>query len=99
MATQPGAEVGSVRIAQLAQLWPGPLIDGFVVLSPADARAQGMIPAEVTLPESRGRLRNAAYALQWWLFAAFAVVMAGRIARDVGRPGTQLHTGQSPTLE
>ena len=43
---------------------------------------------EVALPDARGRLRNAAYALQWWCFAAFTVVMAVRIARDVGRPAT-----------
>ena len=78
-------QLGSVRIAQLAQLWPGPLVDGFVVLTAADARAQGLTPAEARLPEARGRLRNAAYALQWWLFAAFTVVMSGRIAHDVGR--------------
>jgi cytochrome oxidase assembly protein ShyY1 len=80
-----GAELSSVRIAQLAQLWPGPLVDGFVVLTPGNAQAQGLTPADARLPEARGRLRNAAYALQWWLFAGFTVVMSGRIARDVGR--------------
>jgi surfeit locus 1 family protein len=69
----------------LAQSWPGPLIDGFVVLSPDDARAQVLEPAPASLPEARGRLRNAAYALQWWVFAAFAVFMAIRMARDAGR--------------
>jgi surfeit locus 1 family protein len=78
--------LGSLRIPQLAQRWPGPLIDGFVTLGAVDAQAQGLVPAPVALPEGRGRLRNGAYALQWWLFAAFTVVMAGRIARDVGRP-------------
>ena len=29
--------------------------------------AQRLTPAEVALPDARGRLRNAAYALQWWL--------------------------------
>lgn len=85
VAPTDGAELGSVRIAQLAQIWPGPLVDGFVVLTPANAQAQGLTPAEARLPEARGRLRNAAYALQWWLFAAFTVVMSVRIARDVGR--------------
>jgi cytochrome oxidase assembly protein ShyY1 len=80
------AGIGSVRVAQLAQLWPGPLIDAFVVLTPEDAASQQLTPAEVALPDAGGRLRNAAYGLQWWLFAAFSVVMAIRIARDVGRP-------------
>ena len=70
-------------MTQLAQQWPGPLIDGFVTLSAADATAQGLEPAQARLPEARGRLRNAAYAGQWWLFAAFTLVMAVRMARDL----------------
>ena len=38
----------------------------------------------MTLPEARGRLRNGAYAIQWWLFAGFTLVMAVRMARDLG---------------
>ena len=38
------------------------------------------------LPEGQGRLRNGAYAVQWWIFAAFAVLMAAKIARDLGEP-------------
>ena len=84
-----GTEVpGSVRIPQLAQRWPGPLVEGFVTLAAAESSAQGLEPAVVALPEGRGRLRNAAYALQWWLFAAFTAVMAVRIARDVARPAS-----------
>jgi surfeit locus 1 family protein len=75
----------SLRVSVLAQSWPSPLVDGFVVLSAADARAQSLEPAPASLPEARGRLRNAAYALQWWVFAAFAVFMAVRMARDTGR--------------
>ena len=78
-------ELGSVRVPQLAQSWPGPLVEGFVTLSAPDAAAQGLEPAVVTLPEGRGRLRNGAYGLQWWLFSGFTLVMAVRIARDVGR--------------
>jgi hypothetical protein len=72
-----------VRVAELAQSWPGPLVDGFVTLSAGDAESQGLEPATVRLPEGRGRLRNGAYAMQWWLFAGFAVVMAIRMARDL----------------
>ena len=78
-------QIASVRLPALAQQWPGPLIDGFVTLSSADAARQGLAPAEWRLPEARGRLRNGAYAMQWWLFAAFTLFMASRIARDLGR--------------
>ncbi|HEY5822044.1 MAG TPA: SURF1 family cytochrome oxidase biogenesis protein [Propionibacteriaceae bacterium] len=78
-------QISSVRVPALAQQWPGPLVGGFVTLDAADADAQGLAPAFLALPESSGRLRNGAYAVQWWLFAAFAVAMAVRMARDFGR--------------
>jgi len=80
---QPDGAITSVRVTQLAQQWPGPLIDGFVTLSGGNATAQGLEPAQARLPEARGRLRNAAYAGQWWLFAAFTLVMAVRMSRDL----------------
>ena len=78
------ATLPSVRVPLLAQTWPGPMIDGYVVLSAADAQAGGLTPAPLVLPEGQGRLRNGAYAAQWWLFGLFAIVMSARIARDLG---------------
>ena len=85
--TRTGQGVGlpSVRVPVLAQTWPGPMVDGFVVLSADDARDGGLSPAPLALPEGQGRLRNGAYAAQWWIFGLFAVVMSARIARDLGR--------------
>lgn len=80
----PAGQLESVRLPLLAQDWPSPLVGGFVTLSAPDAQAQGLSPAVVALPESSGRLRNGAYAVQWWVFAAFAVGMALRMARDFG---------------
>lgn len=78
-------EIGSVRLGVLAQNWSQPLVAGFVTLSAADAEAQGMTPAVAALPEGQGRLRNGAYALQWWIFAAFAVGMSIKMAKDIGQ--------------
>ena len=78
----PGGQLSAVRVTTLAQQWPGPLVSGYVTLSAPDATAQGFAPATVELPEGTGRLRNGAYALQWWVFAAFALVLAVRTARD-----------------
>ena len=77
-------ELGSVRIPTLAQRWPAPLVDGYVTLSAESARAHGLEPAELRLPSAPGRLRNGAYAAQWWVFAAFALGMSIRICRDLG---------------
>jgi surfeit locus 1 family protein len=80
----PDGQITSVRLPALAQLWPGPLIGGYVNLSGADAISQGLAPAALHLPEAPGRLRNGAYSMQWWLFAAFTLFMAFRMARDIG---------------
>ncbi len=80
----PSGQLGSVRVPALAQLWPQRLIEGYLVLAPPDAQAQLLEPAPLVLPEGQGRLRNGAYAVQWWIFAAFAVVMAAKIAKDLG---------------
>jgi cytochrome oxidase assembly protein ShyY1 len=77
-------QLDAVRLPVLAQRWSGQLIGGYVTLSGADARAQGLQPAPLSLPAAQGRLRNGAYAFQWWIFAAFAVAMSIRIARDAG---------------
>lgn len=74
----------SLRVPLLAQVWPGPMVDGYILLSAADARAGGLEPAPLVLPEGQGRLRNGAYAAQWWIFGLFALLMSARIARDLG---------------
>ena len=83
-ADLPSGQIASVRLPALAQQWPGPLIDGFVTLSSADATAQRLTADPLRLPDAPGRLRNVAYVGQWWLFAAFTLFMAFRIARDIG---------------
>ncbi len=83
--TTPPGQLGSVRVPALAQVWSGPLVGGYVTLAAPDAETQGLTAATLALPDAPGRFRNAAYAVQWWLFAAFTVLMAVRIARDLGR--------------
>ncbi len=82
---RPG-EISAIRVQRLAQTWPGSMINGYVTLAPADASGQGIEPAPYRLPDAPGRLRNGAYAVQWWVFAAFAIGMAIKISRDLGRP-------------
>ena len=83
-ADLPSGQIASVRLPALAQQWHGPLIDGYVTLSSADAASQGLTAAPLQLPEAPGGLRNVAYVGQWWLFAAFTLFMAFRMARDLG---------------
>lgn len=78
-------QLSTIRIPVLAQRWPGPLVSGFVTLAPDESARQHLTPVTLALPSASGRLRNGAYALQWWVFAAFAVILAVRMARDYGR--------------
>jgi DNA-binding transcriptional regulator of glucitol operon len=41
-------------------------------------------------------LQNFGYALQWWAFSAFALVMWARIIRDHGRRGTRTPATSEP---
>lgn len=85
-----GGELASVRLQTLAQQWPQHLVAGFVTLSAADATAQGMTPTQVVLPTGEGSFRNSGYAVQWWVFGAFALVMSVVIARNYDRRGFAL---------
>lgn len=82
---RPG-EIGSVRMPLLAQRWPQhQLVPGFVTLSESDAAAQGLAQAPVDLPEGKGSFQNGGYALQWWVFGAFALLMTIKWAQVLGR--------------
>lgn len=86
----PAGSYGSVRLQALAQVWPQSVVSGYVTLDAAEASRQGLAAAPVVLPTLQGKERNAGYALQWWAFAAFALVMSVIIARNYRRRGLQL---------
>lgn len=83
-ATPAPGQLASVRLPELAQDWPPPLVNGVVTLDEAGARASELAQAQVVLPSGEGQLRNGGYALQWWIFAGFGLLLAGFIARDIG---------------
>lgn len=80
-----GYALGSVRLPQLAQLWPQPLLPGFITLDAPAAARQGLQPATVSLPTGEGSWRNSGYALQWWAFALFTLGMSIRIAQGMAK--------------
>lgn len=81
-------EVSSVRLAALAQSWPQQLTPGFITLSAEDSASQGLGKAGTALPNGEGSVQNAGYALQWWVFAAFAAFMTVRFVRTIGQRGS-----------
>ncbi|MEL4356435.1 MULTISPECIES: SURF1 family protein [unclassified Luteococcus] len=85
-AGAPAGTLASVRLEQLAQLWPAPMLDGFITQPGEPARAQGLGEAVPVIPDvGGGTTRNRGYALQWWAFAAFGAVATAAGVRAVGR--------------
>lgn len=77
----------SLSTARLIGDVPTDLYSGFLVLSaqePPVEAAAGLeqVPRPDAEPSLTAGLRNLMYALQWWVFAAFAAFMWWRIARE-----------------
>lgn len=100
MPTEPRSDDsdGAVRLAALAQQWPQQLLPGFLTLDAAGAQANGLAPAEVDLGTGEGSWQNYGYALQWWVFAGFAVFMTLRFVRSLGHQGTVTLSTDQETL-
>lgn len=85
----PQGQVESISTAELINLWRGlRLRDGYVVAidqTPPPAVAPKPVPVDA--PTERGAVnwRNLAYAIQWWVFAGFAVFMWFHFVRDALR--------------
>jgi cytochrome oxidase assembly protein ShyY1 len=85
-AREADGEVTAISPAQLVNRWGGPMYSGYLVLedvSPAQAPGLELVPAPE--PASGFDLQNLAYALQWWLFGGFAVLLWLRMVRDEAR--------------
>lgn len=85
----PKGTLGSVRLEQLAQSWPAPIVDGFVTQTAEASAAQGLGSTAPEIPDvGGGKTRNRGYALQWWAFAGFGFVATAVAVRSVGRTST-----------
>ncbi len=89
----PPGQMGSVDVGALLNLWGGEVYNAFLfaiseapdpgIVGPSGASAAGGME-RVPPPDlpSGLTLRNAAYALQWWVFAVFALWMWVKMVRD-----------------
>ena len=85
----PRGQRGSIDVAALVNAWPQGSYNAFVFLESEDPAAldRRVTPVPTPLGDTGIQVRNAAYALQWWVFAAFAVWMWWRMVRDEARRG------------
>lgn len=74
--------VGAASTSGLAQSWEPPLYSAVLVSYDA---VEGWSPLEPLEPTQETNIRNAAYAIEWWIFGAFAAFVAVRWMRDNGR--------------
>jgi cytochrome oxidase assembly protein ShyY1 len=81
-------QTDSISSAALANLWGGPIYSGYFVVSSTDP-AQSSALALLERPSIEGgdglNLQNLFYALQWWIFGGFAILLWLRLVRDEAR--------------
>lgn len=68
--------------SELAQRWPAPLYGALLVSYAETPGWRTLAPLE---PTRETNVRSIAYAVEWWLFGAFALFIAVRWIRDNGR--------------
>lgn len=81
----PAGQVAAVSPAALVNRWGGPMYSGYLLLTDVRPGQDGL---ELVSPPERGGgwdVQNVAYALQWWLFGGFAVLLWARLVRDEAR--------------
>ncbi|MCU1432014.1 MAG: hypothetical protein JWP95_1119 [Actinotalea sp.] len=83
----PEGQVQAVSPAELVNRWGGPIYSAYLVVQqvdPAQDPALAVLP-----PPATGRgdldLQSLAYALQWWIFGGFALLIWARLVRDEAR--------------
>ena len=75
--TEPGTAL-AVSSSRMREAWGPRTLDGFIMLTgqmPMADPAPAPVPATVQTADVPFPLRNFVYAFQWWVFAAFALVV------------------------
>jgi cytochrome oxidase assembly protein ShyY1 len=78
----------SISSASLANVWGGPIYSGYLVVSssqPSQADAIVLLDRPSIEGGDGLNLQNLFYALQWWIFGGFAVLLWLRLVRDETR--------------
>lgn len=76
--------LASVRVADLAQRVDADLYSGYAIAQQPDGDLAAVTPAQLPQPDRFTGLRNLLYALEWWVFGAFAAFIWWRFVRDAG---------------
>ena len=81
----PDGQLQQVDAADLVNRWGAPIYNGYLLLGDEQGAATAAQPERVPAPAIAPRgiaWRNAAYAVQWWVFAGFALVLWWKMVRQ-----------------
>ena len=81
------ARTDAISSAELLNSWGGPIYTGYLVVSSSDPAQAGSVALldPPSVPGAGLNIQNLAYAAQWWIFGAFAVLLWLRLVRDEAR--------------
>jgi cytochrome oxidase assembly protein ShyY1 len=71
--------VRSLSAADLVNDWGAPVYAGYLL---AESAPSGLVAVPPPPVDGGVQILNLSYALQWWVFAAFAVFLWWRVVRD-----------------
>jgi cytochrome oxidase assembly protein ShyY1 len=77
-AVEQDGEVASIDSQRLSVLWNTTLLDGYIVVQEQNPVAEGspeIVPPTISTADVAFPLQNFFYAIQWWVFALFGVVI------------------------
>ncbi|WP_229734624.1 SURF1 family protein [Cellulomonas carbonis] len=77
---QPEGRIGAISPGELVNRWGGPIYSGYLVAADPGPGVGKLPPPSV--PGAGLNLQNLAYAVQWWIFGGFAVLLWSRLVRD-----------------
>jgi cytochrome oxidase assembly protein ShyY1 len=92
-ATPDAEEVRAVSSADLVNVWEPPLYTAYLALTEPPAPLRAVPESE---PPSGFALQNLSYALQWWLFAGFAVFFWWRLVKDAHERDLEAEQAEFP---
>lgn len=82
-AAWPHGQTGAISSAELVNLWGAPIFDAYLVAhSPEQPEGLRAAPPPGIDVGNERDPRNLAYAIEWWIFAVFAVAFWFKVWRD-----------------
>ncbi len=97
----PQGQRASVDLASLVNEWPTPIYNAFIFATdeqPAVSQGEAQPVPPPALGGGGLDWGNLGYALQWWVFGAFATYMYWRFLREAAHPPGAAHQSSPSTL-